>query len=104
MHRQRRPSLNALTCCVAHQSATSLLIILKSTPTLRRFTSGEHNRSPAREFEVLRLLGARPELREIAESMGISPKTVPNNQSPIKQKPEIAPIELLRNASELGMG
>jgi DNA-binding CsgD family transcriptional regulator len=37
--------------------------------------------------------------------MGLSPKTVANHQSSIKQKLEVGTaIELLRKASELGMG
>jgi two-component system, NarL family, invasion response regulator UvrY len=58
-----------------------------------------------RECEVLRLLARGETVKEIAESMGLSPKTVANHQSSIKQKLEVGTaIELLRKASELGMG
>jgi two-component system, NarL family, invasion response regulator UvrY len=58
-----------------------------------------------REREVLRLLARGETVKEIAESMGLSPKTVANHQSSIKQKLEVGTaIELLRKASELGMG
>ena len=58
-----------------------------------------------RECEVLRLLARGETVKQIAESMGLSPKTVANHQSSIKQKLEVGTaIELLRKASELGMG
>lgn len=58
----------------------------------------------AREFEVLRLLAQGQTVKEIAESMGLSPKTVANHQSTIKQKLEAdTAIQLLRKASELGL-
>lgn len=71
---------------------------------LRRFTSDKQNELSMRELEVLRLLAQGQTVREIAESMGLSPKTVANNQSAIKQKLEAStPIELLKKAGELGM-
>jgi two-component system invasion response regulator UvrY len=71
---------------------------------LRRFTDGTDNDLSARELGVLRLLAQGQTVRQIAESMGISPKTVANNQSSIKQKLDAATaIELLRKAGELGM-
>jgi DNA-binding NarL/FixJ family response regulator len=39
-----------------------------------------------REFEILRLLVQGTSVREIAEAMGLNPKTVANHQSAIKQK------------------
>ena len=71
---------------------------------LRRFTSDNRGELSARELEVLRLLAQGQTVREIAESMGLSPKTVANNQSAIKQKLEAStPIELLKKAGDLGM-
>ena len=40
----------------------------------------------AREFEVLRLLVDGRSLREIADALHLTPKTVANHQSAIKQK------------------
>jgi DNA-binding CsgD family transcriptional regulator len=40
----------------------------------------------AREFEVLRQLVQGHSIRDIAEAMGLNPKTVANHQSAIKQK------------------
>ncbi len=58
----------------------------------------------AREFEVLRLLAQGHSVRDIAQSMGLTAKTVANHQSTIKQKlgAESA-IQLLRAASRLGL-
>jgi two-component system invasion response regulator UvrY len=58
----------------------------------------------AREFEVLRMLAQGQSIREIAESMGLNPKTVANHQSVIKQKLGAdTAIQLLRKASQLGL-
>ena len=43
------------------------------------------NLSP-REFEILRLLVKGTSVKDIADSMGLNPKTVANHQSAIKQK------------------
>ena len=60
------------------------------------------SRLSAREFEVLRLLVQGLPNREIAESLGLTPKTVANHQSAIKQKlnAETA-IQLARIGSEI---
>jgi two-component system, NarL family, invasion response regulator UvrY len=58
----------------------------------------------SREFEVLRMLAHGHSTREIAESMGLSAKTVANHQSVIKQKLGAdTPVELLRKANQLGL-
>jgi two-component system, NarL family, invasion response regulator UvrY len=58
----------------------------------------------AREFEVLRLLAQGRSIREIAQSMGLNPKTVANHQSAIKQKLGAdTAIQLLRKANQLGL-
>lgn len=57
-----------------------------------------------REHEILRYLARGQSVREIAESLGLSPKTVANHQSAIKLKLGAdTPIELLRKAGELGL-
>ena len=59
----------------------------------------------AREFEVLRLLAQGRSIREIAESMGLNPKTIANHQSAIKQKLGAdSAIQLLKKAAQLGLG
>ncbi|MEP6883782.1 MAG: response regulator transcription factor [Gammaproteobacteria bacterium] len=59
----------------------------------------------AREFEVLRLLALGRSIREIAESMGLNPKTIANHQSAIKQKLGAdTAIQLLKKAGQLGLG
>jgi DNA-binding NarL/FixJ family response regulator len=56
----------------------------------------------AREFEVLRLLAQGQSIKEIAQSMGLNPKTVANHQSAIKQKLGTdTALQLLKRASEL---
>jgi len=69
----------------------------------RRFESCTEGLS-ARELEVLRWLAQGQTVKEIAESMGLSPKTVANHQSAIKQKLDAdTAIELMRRANELGL-
>ena len=58
----------------------------------------------AREFEVLRLLVKGHPVRDIAQIMGVTPKTVANHQSAIKQKLGAdSPVQLLRIAGSLGL-
>jgi DNA-binding NarL/FixJ family response regulator len=58
----------------------------------------------AREFEVLRLLVQGHSLRDIAQTMGVTPKTVANHQSAIKQKLGAdTAVQLLRIAASLGL-
>jgi two-component system, NarL family, invasion response regulator UvrY len=58
----------------------------------------------AREFEVLRLLVQGQSIRNIAQSMGLNPKTIFNHQSAIRQKlgAESA-VQLLRIAKAIGL-
>jgi DNA-binding NarL/FixJ family response regulator len=57
-----------------------------------------------REFEVLRLLVAGMPLRDIAGQLGLTPKTVANHQSILRQKlgAETA-VQLLQAAARLGI-
>ena len=58
----------------------------------------------AREFEVLRLLVKGHSIRDIAQTMGVTPKTVANHQSAIKQKLGAdSAVQLLRIAGSLGL-
>jgi DNA-binding NarL/FixJ family response regulator len=58
----------------------------------------------AREFEVLRQLAQGRSIRDIAQSMGLSPKTVANHQSAIKQKLQVdTAIELFKKAAQMGL-
>jgi two-component system, NarL family, invasion response regulator UvrY len=58
----------------------------------------------AREFEVLRLLVKGHPIRDIAQIMGVTPKTVANHQSAIKQKLGAdSAMQLLRIAGSLGL-
>ncbi len=71
---------------------------------LHDFTSDQADRLSAREFEVLRLLAQGRSVKEIAESMGLNPKTVANHQSAIKQKLGAdTAIQLLKRAAQLGL-
>ena len=71
---------------------------------LRDFVSDKTEALSTRELEVLRFLTQGQSVKEIAESMGLSPKTVANHQSAIKLKLEAdTAIELLRKANELGL-
>ena len=63
-----------------------------------------NDRLSAREFEVLRLLVQGLSVRDIAQSMGLNPKTVANHQSAIKQKLGAdTAVQLLRIAEGLGL-
>jgi two-component system invasion response regulator UvrY len=58
----------------------------------------------AREFEVLRLLVQGQSVKDIAQSMGLTPKTVANHQSAIKQKLGAdTALQLLTIADKLGL-
>lgn len=65
--------------------------------------AARHGLSP-RELAVLRLLVRGQSIRDIAQAMGISPKTVSNHQSVIRQKLGAdTPIALLQRARTLGL-
>ena len=71
---------------------------------LREFAGAKTEGLSAREVEVLRWLAQGHTVKQIADSMGLSPKTVANHQSAIKQKLEAdTAIELLRRVNELGL-
>lgn len=58
----------------------------------------------AREFEVLKLIADGCTLNEIAQQLGVNPKTVSNHQSAIRQKLGVeTPTQLLRAAMRLGL-
>jgi len=63
-----------------------------------------HDVLSAREFEVLKLLADGCTLNEIAQQLGLNPKTVSNHQSAIRQKlgAETA-TQVLRAAMRLGL-
>jgi DNA-binding NarL/FixJ family response regulator len=71
---------------------------------LRAFGNEQADGLSSREFEVLRLLAQGLSIKVIAETMGLSPKTIANHQSAIKQKLGAdTAIELLRKANQLGL-
>ena len=58
----------------------------------------------AREFEILRLLTQGRSIRQIGRSMGLSPKTVSNHQTSIRQKLGVdSAVQLLQAAERLGL-
>ncbi len=58
----------------------------------------------AREFEVLRQLAQGKSIKEIAQSMGLNPKTISNHQSAIKQKLGAdTAIQLFKKAAQMGL-
>jgi DNA-binding NarL/FixJ family response regulator len=58
----------------------------------------------AREFEVLRLLVRGAALRDIAQQLGLTQKTVANHQSAIRQKLGAdSAVKLLQAAARLGL-
>jgi two-component system, NarL family, invasion response regulator UvrY len=71
---------------------------------LRNFAAGPTDSLSARESAVLRLLAQGRSVKEIADSMGLSPKTVANHQSAIKHKLGAdTAIQLLKKAAHLGL-
>jgi len=74
------------------------------TLALHEFTGERADGLSAREFEVLRLLAQGQSVKEIAESMGLNPKTVSNHQTAIKQKLGAdTALQLLKKATQLGL-
>ncbi|MGA2191107.1 MAG: response regulator transcription factor [Steroidobacteraceae bacterium] len=68
------------------------------------FSADQADGLSAREFEVLRLLAQGHSVKQIAESLGLNPKTVANHQSVIKQKLGAdTAIQLLKKATQLGL-
>jgi two-component system, NarL family, invasion response regulator UvrY len=71
---------------------------------LHEFSRDQADGLSAREFEVLRLLAQGHSIKEIAESMGLNPKTISNHQTAIKQKLGAdTAIQLLKKATQLGI-
>ncbi len=71
---------------------------------LRKYAGDQADGLSGREIEVLQLLAQGQSIAEIAQAMGLSPKTVANHQSALKQKLEAdTAIQLLRKANELGL-
>jgi DNA-binding NarL/FixJ family response regulator len=71
---------------------------------LRNYAADQSEGLSAREIEVLGLLAQGQSIKEIAQSMGLSPKTIANHQSAIKQKLDAdTALQLLRKASDLGL-
>jgi DNA-binding NarL/FixJ family response regulator len=71
---------------------------------LHEFSRDQEEGLSAREFEVLRLLADGHSIKEIAESMGLNPKTVSNHQTSIKQKLGAdTAIQLIKKATQLGI-
>jgi DNA-binding NarL/FixJ family response regulator len=74
-------------------------------PSFASLTSSEGpDALSPREFEVLQRLVRGEGLREIAEALGVTTKTVANQQSMIRQKLHAeTPVQLLRAAEILGV-
>jgi DNA-binding NarL/FixJ family response regulator len=73
---------------------------------LRNVTEGPDaaGRLSPREFEVLRMLVAGRPVSEIAKSLGLTPKTVANHQSILRQKLGAGTaVQLLQAAARLGI-
>jgi DNA-binding NarL/FixJ family response regulator len=57
-----------------------------------------------REFEVLQAIARGQSIKAIARAMGLTPKTVSNHQSSIKQKLQVeSTYQLLKVAEQLGL-
>lgn len=66
--------------------------------------SAPHLRLSAREFDVLQALAAGASVEDIAQRLCLSPKTVANYQTLVRQKLGVAnAVELLRYAREHGL-
>jgi DNA-binding NarL/FixJ family response regulator len=69
-----------------------------------RLDGGGDAHLSARETEVLRLLARGLSIKSIADTLGLSSKTVANHQSAIRQKLGAdTAIQLLRKAEEMGL-
>jgi two-component system invasion response regulator UvrY len=80
-------------------SSVAQTLVLRDMAAGRNPTDG----LTAREFEILHLLAQGHSVRDIAQSLGLTPKTIANHQSNIKQKLGAdTTIQLLKAAEELG--
>jgi len=71
---------------------------------LRGIDTAQTSGLSPRELDVLRRLSQGQTVAEIAESMGVSAKTIANQQSVIKQKLGVdTAIQLVRKATQLGL-
>ena len=90
-----------LDSSISHEVVEKLMTLPKKGSTL---TDTGYDALTPREQEVMRLLAEGFSVREVAEKLFISPKTVENHRSNIMRKLDLhGTIELVRYAARLGL-
>jgi DNA-binding NarL/FixJ family response regulator len=78
--------------------------LIKSPEKDTKITNGSYRRLTPREQEIMRMLAKDLHVKEIADKLFISPKTVENHRSNIMQKLGVhSAIELARYAAKIGL-
>jgi DNA-binding NarL/FixJ family response regulator len=78
--------------------------LIKSPEKDTEITNGSYRRLTPREQEIMRMLAKDLHVKEIADKLFISPKTVENHRSNIMQKLGLhSAIELARYAAKIGL-
>ena len=96
--------VNALDSIVKGQTYINASISKQITQQFLNATENPLQILSAREFEIFRLLAEGVDNNAIAATLNISPKTVANYQTSIKQKLSInSPVELVRLAIRSGL-
>ncbi len=96
--------VNALDSIVKGQTYINASISKQITQQFLNTTENPLQILSAREFEIFRLLAEGIDNNAIAATLNISPKTVANYQTSIKQKLSInSPVELVRLAIRSGL-
>ncbi|MBC7756152.1 MAG: response regulator transcription factor [Bdellovibrio sp.] len=96
--------VNALDSIIKGQTYINASISKQITQQFLNATENPLQILSAREFEIFRLLAEGVDNNSIAATLNISPKTVANYQTSIKQKLGInSPVELVRLAIRSGL-
>ena len=96
--------INALDSLMKNQSYVNAIISQQIAQQFLNTNENPLNILSAREFEIFRLIAEGIDNNDIANKMNISPKTVANYQTSIKQKLNLNnPVEMVRLAIKTGL-
>lgn len=96
--------INALDSVMNNQNYINAIISQQIAQQFLNTNENPLNMLSAREFEIFRLIAEGIDNTDIATKMNISPKTVANYQTSIKQKLNLNnPVEMVRLAIKTGL-
>jgi len=96
--------LDALRCVAQGRRYVSAQIAADLAAADALVPGATHQALSAREFEILRLLAQGHSVQQIGRNMGLSPKTVSNHQTAIRQKLGVdSALQMLQVAERLGL-